>query len=346
MKPASISARDPSGRVAGSRLVPALALALALAAPYLVSLSGSQFRLAVIVAIFAVLSMGLQVIWGFCGQPSFGHAALYGVGAYTVAILTVRLDLAAWPALALAPLLGIVAGLLIGLPALRVRADYLALVTFAGAEALRVVEQGSELTGGANGLPGVAPLTLGGETLVTPADLYYPAIVMLLVVYLLARALRTSAAGRAMLAVRGDELTARSLGIRPGPQKLLAFAIGGAFAGLAGGFYATFAGFVSSVSFDIIASFQIVVMVIIGGLGSLNGAIVGAAIVMGIDQQLQDDPEVRLLLTGLVMLVVVFWRGGAIAAGWSSVRVALSRRRRSPGAPPAEAAARSAHGDA
>lgn len=314
------------GRLARSSVLPTAALLLGILLPLLISLSGSQYRLAVNIAIFGVLAMGLTIVWGFCGQPSFGQAGVYGVGAYAVAVLTVKAGFDVWIAMLLAPLFGLLAGLVMGLPAIRVRASYLALVTFAAAEALRVLEQRSDLTGGSSGLPGVPPLTIGDTTLITPEDLYYPALAMLVLVYVAVRLLRGSASGRAMLAVRGDEFAARSLGVRPGPQKLLAFALGGALSGLAGGFYACFAGFVSSVSFDVITSFQVVVMVILGGLGSIGGAIVGAAVVMVIDLELQDDPDVRLFVTGLMMITVVFVRSGVLGVARTKVETAWRRR--------------------
>lgn len=310
--------------MAASPFAPVLVLAVAWAVP-LAEPSGSTLRLGVNIAIFATVALGLQVIWGFCGQPSFGHAALVGVGAYTVAILTVNEGIGPWPALGVAAAAGAVAGVLMGLPALRVRAAQLALVTFALGEALRVVEGNASLTGGSGGIAGVAPLTLGGNALVSAADLYRPALVLLAAAYVVARLVRRSAAGRAMLAVRHDEVLARTLGLRPGPVKLLAFAVGGLLAGLAGGFAASFNGFVSSVSFGIIASFQLVVMVLLGGLGRLWGAVAGAAVVLLADDRLQTRPDIRLAATGAAMILVVLARTGALRAGAEQVRTTMRR---------------------
>lgn len=311
-------------RIAGSPVVPVLALALAWTLPWL-GPSGSTLRLGVNIAIFASVALGLQVIWGFCGQPSFGHAALFGVGAYTLAILTVREGMGPWPALGAAAVLGMIGGVLMGLPALRVRAEQLALVTFALGEALRVVEANASLTGGSGGIAGVSPLTLWGEPLVSAADLYRPALVLLAAAYLIARLVRRSAAGRAMLTVRHDEALAMTLNIRPAPVKLLAFAVGGLLAGLAGGFAASFNGFVSSVSFGIIASFQLVVMVLLGGLGRLWGAVAGAAVVLLVDDRLQTRPDVRLGATGAAMILVVLARTGALRAAAEQLRTRVRR---------------------
>lgn len=287
--------------------------------------SGSTLRLGVNIAIFATLAMGLQVIWGFCGQPSFGQAALYGVGAYAVAILTVRQGMGAWSALAIATVAGAAAGALMGLPALRLRAEQVALVTFALGEAMRVIEATAPYTGGSGGLAGVAPLTLWGRPLVSAGDLYRPALALVAVAYLLARWLRGSAAGRQMFAVRADEVAARTMGIRPGNLKLLAFAVGGAFAGAAGGFAASFSGFVSSISFGIVPSFQIVIMVVLGGLGRLGGAVFGAAVVMVADDRLQSRPDIRLGVTGAAMILVVLARAGSLKAVADSARTRLGR---------------------
>ena len=301
-----------------------LALAAAMALP-LLGPSGSTLRLGVNIAIFATLAIGLQVIWGFCGQPSLGHAALYGVGAYALAILTVRHGMGPWPALAIATACGAVAGVLMGLPALRLGVDQVALVTFALGEVLRVVEANAGFTGGSGGLAGVAPLTFDGRPLVSPGSLYRPALALVGAAYVAARWLRRSAAGRAMLAVRADERAARTMGVHPGPLKLLAFAVGGALAGLAGGFSAAFSGFVSSVSFGIVPSFQIVVMVVLGGLGRLGGAVFGAAVVLIADDRLQSHPDVRLGVTGAAMILVVMGRAGSIRAAGDHLRTRARR---------------------
>ncbi len=321
----SASRRERLARLAASPALPVVLLALAWMAPA-TGPSGSTLRLGVNIAIFATLALGLQVIWGLCGQPSFGHAALYGVGAYAVAILTVRHGWGPWAALAAAAGFGTLAGLALGLPSLRVRADQLALVTFAVAEALRIVEGNAAFTGGSGGIAGVAPLTLGGGPLVSAADLYRPALVLMAVAYSLARWLRRSAAGRAMLAVRHDEVMARTVGVRPSPLKLFAFALGGLLAGLAGGFAASFTGFVSSVSFGVLTSFELVVMVVLGGLGNLGGAVVGAAVVMVADDRLQTSPAIRLGVTGAAMILVVLARAGALRSAAVTLRSAVRRQ--------------------
>jgi len=312
-------------KLAATPAVPVVVLVAASAVP-LLGPSGATLRLGVNIAIFATLALGLQVIWGFCGQTSFGHAALYGAGAYTFAVLTVRAGIGPWPALAAAALAGTVAGLAMGLTALRLRPEQVALVTFALGEAARVVEGNASWTGGSGGLAGVAPLTFAGHTLVSSADLYPPAVVLAAGAYLLARWIRRSASGRAMLAIRNDEVAALAAGVRAGPVKLFAFAVGGLLAGVAGGFAAAFAGFVSSVSFGVVTSFQLVVMVVLGGLGRLGGAVLGAAVVMIADDRLQTVPSYRLGATGALMIVVVIARAGALRDGALALRTAAARR--------------------
>jgi branched-chain amino acid transport system permease protein len=131
-----------------------------------------------------------------------------------------------------------------------------------------------------------------------------------------------------MVAVAQDQEAARCLGVRPRPVKLAAFGFGGLLAGLAGGLYACFAGFVSSVSFGVVASFQLAVMVVLGGLGSVGGAITGAAVVLAADQRLQARPAVRLAATGAAMIVVVFARNGVVPDGVAWLQAARRRRRR------------------
>lgn len=317
--------RAPSlSKLAASPVIPVAVLAVASAVP-LLGPSGATLRLGVNIAIFATLALGLQVIWGFCGQPSFGHAALYGVGAYTFAVLTVRGGLGPWPALAAAAIVGTAAGLAMGLTALRLRPEQVALVTFALGEAVRVVEGNASWTGGSGGLAGVAPLSFRGRPLVSSADLYRPAVVLVAAAYLLARWVRRSASGRAMLAVRNDEVAALAAGVRVAPVKLFAFAVGGLLAGVAGGFAAAFAGFVSSVSFGVVTSFQLVVMVVLGGLGRLGGAVLGAAVVMIADDRLQTVPSYRLGATGALMIAVVIARAGALRDAALAMRTAARR---------------------
>jgi len=300
---------------------------VALAAVPILPLSGSQQRLAVSVCLFGMAALGLTIVWGFCGQPSFGHAALTGVGAYTVAILTVRHGMGGWAAVAASGGVGLVAGAAMGLPGLRVRADGLALVTFALGEGLRVVEGNTAWTGGSQGLAGVAPLTSGGRVLLSARDYYPVAAALLAVAYLGARWLRASPLGWSMLALGRDPVLAASLGVRAAPTKLAAWSMAGLLTGLAGGVSAAFSGFVSSVSFGVVQSFQLVVMVVLGGLGRPGGAVVGAMVVLALDDQLQAHPAVRLGATGAAMIAVVIVRSGAAADSGRAALLALRRSR-------------------
>jgi branched-chain amino acid transport system permease protein len=312
-------------RAARGPVLPVAAGAALVAVPVL-GPSGAQFYILVMIALYGTMALGLTVIWGFCGQPSFGHAALFGAGAYAVAITTVSHHWNVWPALALAPVAGAAGGLVFALPAARVRTDQLALGTFALCEVFQVVELASGFTGGSNGLPGVAPLDIGGDLLVTPAQLYWPALGVLAIGYTATRLLRGSAAGRAMRSVRADELAARTLGARVVPLKVAAFAIGGALAGLAGGMYACFAGFISSVSFDVVTSFEVAIMVIIGGVSRPGGAIFGAAVVLVIQDLLQTHAAASQAITGVLMIIVIMIRAGAARRGLSRLRAAGRRR--------------------
>jgi branched-chain amino acid transport system permease protein len=210
---------------------------------------------------------------------------------------------------------------------LRVRADGLALVTFAVGEGLRVVEGNAAWTGGSQGLPGVAPLTWNGRPLLSARDYYPLAAVLLALAYLMTRWLRASPLGWSMLAIGRDPVLAGSLGVRAGPTKVAAWSLAGLLTGLAGGISACFAGFVSSVSFGVVQSFQLVVMVVLGGLGRPGGAVVGALVVLALDDQLQGHPGVRLAATGAAMIAVVIARSGAPADSAKAALLALRRSR-------------------
>lgn len=268
-------------------------------------------RLATLIALEAILVLGLQVIFGFSGSFSFGHAGLYGVGAYTAAILMTRFEMGFPLALIAAVVAGAVMGIAMGLPAIRVRGDYLALITLAWAEILRIVMLNwKEVTGGSAGIFAIPRPSVFFVHVESNNDFYLLALGLLVICLYVVWRLRASGLGLNMLAVRDDELAARGTGVDAGIVKVTAFLIGGALAGVAGGFYATWAGYISSVSFDIVESFTLMIMLILGGRGNILGSIFGAGVIVLINEQLNQLPSVRLGITGLLMVLVVFWRSG------------------------------------
>ncbi len=320
-----INAR-PAGRLRFAQLIrqlsptPRLSVAPALvaaAAAFPLLLAPSHLDdLARVAATSAIFAVAYVVILGFAGQFSLGHAALYGVGAYATAILTVRLQWNPLVALPAAVGAGSVAGLILGLPALRVRGDQLAVLTLAiGLAAQLLFLNWTPVTGGFSGIAGIPAPQIGGSALVDDRSLYLLALAVLAVVTAAVEGLRRSRLGRAMRAVQHDELQARALGIRVGLTKLSAFAISGAIAAAAGWVYAESLGYVSSAAFGITLSVLGVVMVLLAGAGRLYAAILAGAALAIADTLTQGVPEIELAVLGTAMLGAVLWRARSTASG-------------------------------
>ena len=257
-------------------------------------------------ALTAITGIGLNILLGLAGQVSFGHVGFYAIGAYTVAILTTAAKVNFWLALPLAIALSALVGGLLALPALRVRGPYLAMVTIAFGF---VVENGAAewrgLTGGQNGIMGVPrPEAFGVAFGERGVALLAIALTALLVLgfWRLSR----SSWGSAMRAVKDSEVAAESVGLNPVAIKALAFALSAACAGLAGALFAPLSGFVTPSTFAFLQSILFVLVVIVGGAGTVSGPLVGAAIVVLLPELLAGLAEYRLLFFGALMLVVLW----------------------------------------
>ncbi|HET7792643.1 MAG TPA: ATP-binding cassette domain-containing protein [Rhizobacter sp.] len=284
--------------VAAAALVASLVLASQLNGYYVFVLAN--------VALLAIVGVGMNVLLGLTGQVSFGHVGFYAIGAYAVAILTSKAGLSFWLAWPLAVLLSGAAGWLLALPALRVKGPYLAMVTIAFGF---IVEHGAVewrgLTGGQNGLMGIAqPGLFGavtGERAVAILALLAMAAALIGFAWL-----SRGTWGAAMRAVKDSETAAESIGIHPLQVKTVAFALSAALAGLAGGLFAPLSGFVTPSSFGFIQSILFVLVVVIGGGGSVLGPLIGAVIVGVLPELLSSLEEYRLLFFGGLLLVVLW----------------------------------------
>ena len=257
-------------------------------------------------ALTAVAGIGLNVLLGLAGQVSFGHVGFYALGAYAVAVLTVAAQWNFWLALPVAALLAGATGGLLALPALRVRGPYLAMVTIAfGFVIENLAVEWKSVTGGQNGIMGVPQPALGafafGERGVAIASLGLAALATY-GFWLLAK----SRWGAAMRAVKDSEVAAESIGLDPVRIKTLAFAISAVYAGVAGAFFASLSGFVTPSTFTFSQSIIFVLVVIIGGAGSLSGPLVGATIVVLLPEALAALAEYRLLFFGALLLGVLW----------------------------------------
>ena len=286
-------------------------------------------------ALTAIVGIGLNVLLGLTGQVSFGHVGFYAIGAYTVAILMVKLGLPFLVALPAAIGLSAATGALLALPALRVRGPYLAMVTIAfGFVVEHSIVEWEEVTGGQNGIMGVPkPKPFGfelGERGIAIAAI----LVVALLVYAFWRLSRSSW-GSAMRAVKDSEVAAESVGLNPVAIKALAFTVSAACAGLAGALFAPLSGFVTPSTFAFLQSILFVLVVMVGGAGTVSGPLVGAAIVVVLPEFLAGLAEYRLLIFGALMLAVLW----VAPEGIVGEVLRLLGRRREPLIVPPEAAA-------
>jgi ABC-type branched-subunit amino acid transport system ATPase component/ABC-type branched-subunit amino acid transport system permease subunit len=257
-------------------------------------------------ALTAIAGIGLNILLGLTGQVSFGHVGFYAIGAYTVAILTTTAKLSFWLALPAAIALSALIGALLALPALRVRGPYLAMVTIAfGFVIENAAAEWRGLTGGQNGIMGVPSPHMFGTSLGERGIALLSIALCACTLFGFARLAR-SAWGAAMRAVKDSEIAAESIGLNPVAVKALAFTLSAACAGLAGGLFAPLSGFVTPSSFAFLQSILFVLVVIVGGAGTVSGPLVGAAIVVLLPEALAGLAEYRLLFFGALMLVVLW----------------------------------------
>jgi ABC-type branched-subunit amino acid transport system ATPase component/ABC-type branched-subunit amino acid transport system permease subunit len=267
--------------------------------------NGYALYVIALVGLTTIVGVGLNVLVGMSGQISLGHAAFYAIGAYVVGILTVSLEWTVWAALPLAAFVAGAAGLVLALPALRVRGPYLAMVTIAFGF---VVEQGtaewSGVTGGWNGLPGIPMPSVAGFTF-SEREMAFLVLACTFASLLLYAWLSASAWGKAMRAVRDSEIASQAIGLDPTVIRATAFGLSAVAAGLAGGIFAPVTSFISPESFPFLQSILFLLVVMIGGADRLLGPLLGALVVVLLPETLSFLAEYRLLFVGLLLLLVL-----------------------------------------
>ena len=266
-------------------------------------------QIAILFGINVILASSLNIINGFCGLFSLGHAGFYGVGAYSSAMFTMYAIpglTEAHPvvALLLACLVGMlaagVAGLIVGIPCLRLTGDYLAIATIGFSEIIRIMLLNMDSVGASRGLTGIPMLT----------GLPHVIVVTLLVLWIL-RNLMASSYGRCIIAIREDEIAARSMGVDVRFYKTFSFVVGAMFAGVAGALFAHNQQFLAPKNFEFMISVSALLMIVIGGLGSQIGAVLGALIVTILPEILRFNEtlsQIRMLVFGVIMVVVMLWQ--------------------------------------
>jgi branched-chain amino acid transport system permease protein len=303
---------------AGGVIVAAAALTL----PLWLS-SAYHLHVAIMAGIFGVLALSLNLLLGFTGQLSLGHAAFFGIGAYTSALLTLKAGWPFWPALAAAVALAGAAGWLIGRLALKLRGAYFVLVTISFAGVISLVSVNwIELTNGPLGLPGVPAPELFGWSLRSKTAYYYLVLVALALSYLVCARLVRSRIGRAFVALRENEALAESIGVDVTHYLVLATVVSAAMAGLGGSLYAHYTRFVSPEVFLFTYTVTMVIMVVAGGKGTLAGPLVGAVLFTVLPETLRAAAswQWQMLAYGVLLVMLVFFLPRGIVPALQALR--------------------------
>ena len=259
--------------------------------------------------IYVVLALGLNITVGQAGLLNLGYVAFYAVGAYTYAILSTTLGLSFWPGMIVGALSASAFALLLGLPTLKLRGDYFAIVTLGLGEITRIVLNNWDgLTGGPNGISRIGRPMIGKYVLNTTLDFYYLILIIAIVSVFAMHRLISSRIGRAWIAVREDEFAAEAMGINTFRLKLLAFVLGSAWAGMTGVFFAAKMAFVSPESFTFFESVMILCMVVLGGMGSIPGIILGALLLITLPEVFRDFQDYRMLAFGIALVLMMIFR--------------------------------------
>ncbi|MDW8802018.1 branched-chain amino acid ABC transporter permease [Clostridium sp. A1-XYC3] len=261
----------------------------------------------VVAGIYVILSLGLNLTIGFAGQVSLGHAAFYAIGAYTAAILSSKFGYSIWMTLPIAAVVTWVIGALLGLPSLRVKEDFLAVVTMGLGLIIQSLVLNLKITGGPMGIGNIKPVSLFNHSLGMFGFFVFEVALIVILIFVMKRMVN-SRFGRALIAIREDETVADTLGINTTKYKVLAFAIGAMYAGIAGTLFAHYFTYVSPDSFGFMESATILSMVVIGGLGSIKGSVIGAVILSMAPELLRGLKDYRILIYGLLMVMMMRYR--------------------------------------
>lgn len=275
-------------------------------------------EVATTVLLYVVLCLGLNVVVGYAGLLDLGYAAFFAVGAYTTGILTVGFGFNFWLTIPIAMAAACIAGIIIGTPTLRLRSDYLAIVTLGFGEIVRIIARNLEITGGASGLVGIERPELFGLKLFQVQHFYYAFLVLALLTIFVCLSVERSRIGRAWLYVRYDEDAAAGIGINRVSVKLQAYMMGAVIASVAGCLYAAKMTAISPESFTFAQSLIILLGVVLGGMGRIPGVVLGAILVALLPELLRGAGTYRPLVTAIALLAIMLFRPTGL---WPDKRV-------------------------
>ncbi|WLS11065.1 branched-chain amino acid ABC transporter permease (plasmid) [Shinella sumterensis] len=308
----SLSVKPQASRLVAV-LVLAAIVALAAATPFL---PNYHIRVVNSLLIYILLGIGLNIVIGYTGLLDLGFVAFYAVGAYTYALLAspqLDLHLPFLLIVGIAAVLGMITGILLGIPVLKLRGDYLAIVTLGFGEIIRIVINNVDwLTGGPKGIARLDKASILGVEIARPVEIYWLLLVTVFLVGLFVWRLERSILGKAWAAIREDQDAARGIGINTTNAKLAAFATSATIGAIAGTIFAASQRFVSPESFTLQESVLIVLMIVIGGIGNILGIVAGAAILILLPEVLREFAEWRILFLGILMVVLIIVRPAGI----------------------------------
>lgn len=297
-----------SARPALHPIVPwVVACLLLLPVPLLVKNAYVQFVINVM-CINVILAVGLNIVKGFAGQVTVGHVALAAIGAYASAVISTYFGIPFWGALPLAMLVTACAGVLVGIPSLRLEGAYLALATLGLAESVRIIISGTEFLGAAVGFQNIPPPHIGSHPLSSHFAYYYVAMPLALIGLYFSFSILSSDMGRAFKSIREDSLAAAASGVNVAKYKIIAFVLSALYAGCAGSLQAHLApGFLHPNSYTITEMVTLLLMVVAGGIGHIWGGVIGAIVVTIIDDLTRDYYQYRMMLFGMAIVLIVLF---------------------------------------
>lgn len=291
----------------------------------LMGFSQYVYRIAVVSVLYAILAMSLNLIAGVAGQISLGHIAFYGIGAYTSALLCVNFGVSVWVGILAAFVVSMLFGLLIAIPTLKLSGGYLAILTMSFAEIIRLILLNwTSVTRGPMGILNIPKPSLFGYTIKSSGAFLYLVLTVAIIVYIGLHNLIHSRFGRNLQALRDDEISSESMGINVYRYKVIAFVISTGVAGVAGALFASYMEFIDPSSFISDESTVILSMVVLGGMGNMNGSIIAAALLTILPEALRSFSDYRMLVYGVVLVAMMLLKITDWAAIKRSLRTALN----------------------
>lgn len=314
-----------NGSTKGSLLVAVVLLVL----PLVFSTNNYLLSTMIMIGFYTIVSTGLTLLMGYAGQISLGQAAFYGIGSYTSAYFTTHFGLSPWLAMIAGAVLAAMVAFVIGIPAFRLREHYLALATLGfGVIVFTFFKEWKEITGGLNGFFGIPPIRLFGITIQTDFQFYYLVWVFALAGILFARNIVRSRVGRALLSIHGSEVAANSLGVNITKYKLQMFMISAVYAAIAGSLYAHYVTFINPQLFEMITSIYFLIMVVIGGTGSIWGGLIGATVYVCLGELLKEivplfipnaSGEFEIVFFGILLVMMLIYMPNGLSHSISKI---------------------------